>query len=64
MKVKIEFEIELPDDIEHTEDELEEFLRFRLGDNGIMSGKNPFDSKRPRCNTDPIFGSFEWDYID
>ena len=61
MKIKIEFEIELPDDIEHTEDELEEFLRFQLGDNGILSGKNPFSAK---CNTDPIFGTFKWDYID
>ena len=62
MKIKIEFEIELPDDIEHTEDELEEFLRFHLGDNGKLSGKNPFNVKK--CNTDPIFETFDWEYLD
>jgi hypothetical protein len=61
MKIKIEFEIELPD-IEHTEDELEEFLRFEYRDNGRLNGMNPFNNIK--CNMDPIFGSFEWEYID
>lgn len=59
MKVKIEFEIELPD-IEYTEDELEEFLRFSYNDNGSMKTDNPFNVAR--SDTDPIFGTFEWDY--
>ena len=41
MKVKIEFEVEL-NDIEHTEEELEEYLRYTFRDNGSMSTKNPF----------------------
>lgn len=56
MKVKIEFEAELPDDIEHTEDELEEFLRFEIGDNGAMSGDNPFSGEI----VEPVFGTFMW----
>jgi hypothetical protein len=61
MKVKVEFEIEF-DEIEHTEEQLEEYLRFMFGDNGVMSGNNPFNVKGQ--NVDPIFGSFSWDYVD
>lgn len=57
-KVKIEFEINVPD-VEHTEEQLEEWLRFTLGDNGCMGGDNPFGDYEP----EPIFGTFEWDEI-
>ena len=58
MKVKIEFEIELPD-IEHTEDQLEEFLRFEFGDNGVKDSRNVFNEAE---GVEPIFGTFEWSY--
>ena len=57
MKVKIEFEVELPDDIKHTEQELEDFLRFEFNDNGSLSLKNPFAG---RVYLEPVFGTFEW----
>jgi len=61
MKIKIEFEIEIPDEIESTDDELEDFLRFRFGDNGVLSGNNPYN--KVRINTDPVFGTFDWEII-
>jgi len=56
--VEVTFEIELPD-LEHTEQQLEEFLRFSLGDNGMMDGTNPFS----HCRVDPIFGTFEYEVL-
>lgn len=57
MKVRVEFEVELPD-VKHTEKQLEEFLRFEHGDNGVMSGNNPFKGETAA----PIFGTYEWEY--
>ena len=59
MKVKIEFEVEL-NDVEHTEEELEEYLRYTFRDNGSMSGENPFYGEQ---EPEPIFGTFEWEYL-
>jgi hypothetical protein len=59
MRVKIEFEVELPD-IPHTEEELEAYLRFSFRDNGELALINPFnDLGEP----DPVFGTFEWNKI-
>lgn len=60
MKVKIEFEVELPD-VEHTEEQLEEYLRYHFRDNGSVSTKNPFEVASKR-EPEPIFGTFEWAY--
>ncbi len=57
-RVKIEFEVELPD-VDHTDTQLEEWLRFEFRDNGCMKQANPFNGNEP----DPIFGTFMWDYI-
>lgn len=56
MRIKIEFEVEIPDNIEHTDNELEEFLRFEFRDNGSMSGDNPFK----KLYIEPVFGTFYW----
>ena len=57
MRVKIEFEVEIPD-IHHTEDELEAYLRYHFRDNGELSLPNPFnDLEEPA----PVFGTFMWD---
>lgn len=58
MKVKIEFEVEL-NEVEHTEEQLEEYLRYMFRDNGQMSTKNPFYEQG---EPEPIFGTFEWEY--
>jgi len=60
MKIRIEFEIELPD-IEHTDDELEDFLRFELRDNGHLDGSNPFMAAK--ADVEPIFGTFEHEVL-
>ena len=60
MRIKIEFEIELEDVEEYTEDQLEEFLRYTFGDNGCMSSKNPFYGQG---GVEPIFGTFEWEEL-
>lgn len=57
MKIRIEFEVELPD-VSHSQEELEAFIRFELRDNGRLNGCNPFYGN----SVDPIFGTFEWRY--
>ena len=44
IRVCVEFEIELPDNL--TEAEIEEWLRFVLGENGQMKVRNPLSSTR------------------
>lgn len=56
MKIKIEYEVELPD-ISHTDDELEAFIRFETGDNGVVFGSNPFYKE----SLEPIFGTLSWE---
>jgi len=59
MRIKIEFEVELEDVENHTEKELEEYLRYYFRDNGSLSTKNPFEKQG---EPDPVFGTFEWEY--
>ena len=61
IRVKVQFEVGLPD-VEHTQEQLEEFLRFHFRDNGSISLKNPFEKEMNR-EPEPIFGTFEVDYI-
>ena len=56
MRVKVEFHVEVP--LEDVSDEqIEEWLRFQLHDNGQMSMKNPLVNHE----VEPIFGTFYWD---
>ena len=57
MKIKIEYEAEIPD-IECTDKEIEEFIRYECGDTGSMSRNNPFIEEI----IEPIFGTFGWDH--
>lgn len=54
-KVKVEYEIliPLPD---ATDEQIEEWLRFELHDNGDTKAKNPLGKFEP----EPIFGTFDW----
>ena len=54
MSVKLEFEVEVPGD--HSDKDIEEWLRFELLDNGSCSGTNPLVS----TPVEPVWGSFEW----
>ncbi len=56
MRIKIEFEVEIPD-IEHTENELEEFLRFTYGAISSMRLENPFNY----YDADAILDTFNWE---
>jgi hypothetical protein len=56
MKVKVEFIVVVPDDVTD-EDLVEEWLRFRLNDNGTMAGDNPL----VKYDVEPIFGTLEWE---
>lgn len=56
--VHVEYDVNIPLD-NVTDDEIEEWLRFELRDNGIMNGNNPLSSYEPQ----PIFGTFYWDRI-
>jgi len=52
--IKVEFEMQLP--VPATDDEIEEWLRFELHDNGSMQSHNPLSE----CEIDPIHGSIRW----
>lgn len=56
MRIKIEFEIELPD-IESTEYELDAYLRYSYGDNCSVAIANPFN-----VLGEPVirYGTFTW----
>lgn len=56
MRIKIEFEVEIPD-IPHTESELEEYLRFTYGAIASMRLGNPFND----YDAETIFGTFNWE---
>jgi len=62
MKIKIEFEVNLPD-VKHSQGELEEYLRYHFRDNGSMSCSNPFEVASD-SEPEPIFGTFDWGYDD
>ena len=55
-KVYVTFVTEVPDR-EHTDEQLEEWLRFELNDNGEMDGDNPFAG----VEVVPDFGTFGWE---
>lgn len=61
MKIKVEFEIELPvvDGVQPTDDEIEEWLRYELNDNGGMELANPLSGEQ----VEPIFGTFQWEPV-
>ena len=61
MKIKIEFEIELPktEGIQPTTEEIEEWLRYSLNDNGNMACANPLS----QFEVEPISGTFEWEEV-
>ncbi len=49
----VSFDVHIPN-VEHTEEELEDWLRYKFGDNGCLSLSNPFSDYHPA----PIFGTF------
>ena len=51
MRYSIEFDIEIPDGVD--EDDVIEWIRFELNDNGSMANSNPLS----RDSIEPIFGS-------
>lgn len=52
-RYRVEFEIEVPGDLEY--DDVLEWARFNLHDNGVMKGGNPLENETP----EPIFGTFD-----
>lgn len=58
MRAKISFEVNVPE-VGATDDEIMEWLRFELNDNGSMSAKNPLAKT---SDVEPVFGTFEADW--
>ena len=56
-KIHVEFDVELPGLAK--DKEVEEWLRFELGDNGTISLDNPLE----KFEVEPIFGSFDWQRV-
>lgn len=63
MRVKIEFEIELPD-VKHSKKQLEEYIRYHFRDYWSLSGDNPFYrfEEEHGGEPEPVYGSFKWRY--
>jgi hypothetical protein len=58
MRVKIEFEVDVPP-VVGTEQELEDWLRFVYNDNDTINSDNPY---LVSCGEpDPVFGTFDWE---
>jgi len=56
---KIEFEIEIPDDVNN--DELYEWLRFVLGENGCLDGNNPLAKQALEAKRFTIYSEISYD---
>lgn len=54
MIVQIEFQARIPE--EATEDEINEWIRFELRDNGVIQTINPLE----KHILEPIFGTLTW----
>ena len=61
MRVEVKFEIEIPDTIAATNQQLEEWLRFSLNDNGTIRNDNPLLAAG--VTAEPVFGTFRWDAV-
>ncbi len=59
MRVRVTFDVDVPDEVQATDEEIEEWLRFNLNDNGSMSNKNPLATRE----VTPVFPSFEWEKV-
>ncbi len=59
-RIWVKFEVEIPHDARINDDNLEEWLRFRLNDNGDMSMANPLDEIVGEV--EPISGTFDWEW--
>ncbi len=57
MRVRVTFDVEVPAEANATDEQIEEWLRFNLNDNGCMSNDNPLATK----GVAPVFPSFEWE---
>ena len=58
MKVKIQYEIKLPD-IKCTDEEIEEFLQYEIGNIRYINGSNPLIKEE----ITPIPNTFNWRWI-
>lgn len=58
MRVKISYEVELPD-IPHTNIELQEYLRYAVNYNGQISIENPFYQVMETTELEPLPFSLE-----
>ena len=59
-RVRVIFEVEVPNAEAYTDAQVEEWLRFSFRDNGEISGTNPLG--RLREEPEPVFGTFEWEW--
>lgn len=60
MRVRIEFEVEIPTiaGVLMNDEQVEEWLRYELNDNGQMMRSNPLDGSE----VEPVFGTFQWEW--
>ena len=61
MRVKIEFEVEVPDDIPFVESDLDQYLGFHFEEHGSLTKKNPFYNEGKPAQID---GTFSYEFVD
>ena len=63
MRIKIEFEVEVPDVAiaMASDSDLDDYIRYVFHDNGSLSLDNPFAEEDDVL--EPIFGTFYWEII-
>jgi hypothetical protein len=61
MEVEIKFRVRIPEvnGIAPNDEQIEEWLRYELNDNGNMKLSNPLSKEM----VEPIFGTFEWEEV-
>jgi hypothetical protein len=60
-RVRVSFHVEVPE-VSGTERQLEEWLRFTFGDNGIIESGNPYMDAAGDY-AEPVFGTFTWSIV-
>lgn len=56
--ILVSFDIEIPDDLDYTEDELDSYLKFNFGVSEIC--KNEIYDRLSTVSIYPVAGTFEW----
>lgn len=58
MRIRVTFEVQVPNDVLFTDHQLEEWLRWSFRDSGEITQSNPLEKKDPEPS--PVAGTFDY----